>query len=77
MHSNGVPDYPYPVGEKGNFNGIDLGPHVNGASKLCGNKLNFPAWWVNGWGPPGDVSVESQGIENGLLGPGGGGEGNG
>jgi hypothetical protein len=62
MRANGVPNYPYPTGEKANFNGTGVDPNspqFERANKVCGDKLNLPAWWVNGWGPPGDVSVRS------------------
>jgi hypothetical protein len=62
MRTHGVPNYPYPTGEKDNFNGTGIDPNspqFERANKVCGDKLNFPAWWVNGWGPPGDVSVRS------------------
>lgn len=65
MRANGVPDYPYPTGEKANFNGTGVDPNspqFERANTLCGRKLHLPAWWVNGWGPPGDVSVESAGL---------------
>jgi hypothetical protein len=62
MRTTGVPGYPYPTGEKANFNGTGVDPNspqFERANKVCGDKLNLPAWWVNGWGPPGDVSVRS------------------
>lgn len=62
MRANGVANYPYPTGEKANFNstGVDPNsPQFERANKVCGDKLNLPAWWVNGWGPPGDVSVRT------------------
>ena len=62
MRANGIPNYPYPTGEKANFNGTGIDPNspkFQRANSVCGNKLNLPAWWVNGWGPPGDVSVST------------------
>lgn len=29
---------------------------------LCGKKLGLPVWWINGWGPPGDISVRMAGL---------------
>ena len=60
MRANGVPDFPYPTGEKANFNGTGVdpdSPFVVKAGKVCGQQIGAPAWWTNGWGPPGDVSV--------------------
>ena len=60
MRANGVPNYPYPTGEKANFNGTGVDPNspfVVKADKVCGQQIGAPAWWTNGWGPPGDVSV--------------------
>jgi hypothetical protein len=68
MRANGVPTYPFPSGgpdNKMNFNGtgIDLNsPSVVRANDLCGKKLGLPAWWINGWGPPGDISVGTAGL---------------
>jgi hypothetical protein len=68
MRANGVPTYPFPSGggsdNKMNFNGtgIDLNsPSVVRVNDLCGKKLGLPAWWINGWGPPGDISVGTAG----------------
>ncbi|HUC06208.1 MAG TPA: hypothetical protein VL961_12460 [Acidimicrobiales bacterium] len=64
MRANGVPAYPYPTGNTTNFNGTGVdptSPSVEKANKLCGQKLDLPAWWVNGTGPPGDVVVTSGG----------------
>jgi hypothetical protein len=61
MRANGVPNYPYPTGEKADFNatGVDPNsPFVVKAGKVCGQQIGAPPWWTNGWGPPGDVSVE-------------------
>ena len=60
MRANGVPNFPYPTGEKANFNGTGVdpdSPFVVKAGKVCGQQIGAPAWWTNGWGPPGDVSV--------------------
>jgi hypothetical protein len=62
MRANGVPNYPYPTGDKTNFNGTGVDPNsplVQRVNKLCGKKLGLPAWWINGTGPPGDVVVTS------------------
>lgn len=62
MRANGVPNFPYPVGDKTNFNGTGVNPNspaVIRVNDLCGKKLGLPAWWINGWGPPGDISVTS------------------
>ena len=37
-------------------------PRVVKISTTCGNKLGLPLWWSAGWGPPGDVSVSSAGL---------------
>jgi hypothetical protein len=63
MRANGVPNYPYPSGpddRETNFNGTGVNPdspQVQRVSDVCGKKLGLPAWWTNGWGPPGDISV--------------------
>jgi hypothetical protein len=60
MRANGVPNYPYPNGDKTSFIGTGVdpqSPEVEGVNDECGNKLHLPAWWVNGIGPPGDISV--------------------
>lgn len=68
MRANGLPDYPYPSGpdERAmNFNGTGVNPnspHVMKVNDYCGKKLGLPAWWINGWGPPGDISVKSSGL---------------
>lgn len=67
MRENGVPNYPYPSGpndSQGNFRGTGVNPNspsVVRATDLCGKKLGLPAWWINGWGPPGDVIVSNFG----------------
>lgn len=64
MRANGVPNYPDPTttgGEqKTNLRGIDMNsPFFIRANKLCGKKIGAPSWWINGWGPPGNISVTS------------------
>jgi hypothetical protein len=65
MRANGVPNYPYPSGpddSETNFNGTGVNPnspHVVDVNDYCGRKLGLPTWWINGWGPPGDISVRS------------------
>jgi hypothetical protein len=64
MRANGVPNYPYPTGNTTNFGGTGVDPNspsVENASKLCGEKLSLPGWWISGNGPPGDVVVSSGG----------------
>lgn len=64
IRANGVPNYPYAVGDKTYFNGTGVDPNsplVIRVGNYCGKKLGFPAWWINGWGPPGDISVQSGG----------------
>lgn len=73
MRANGVPNYPDPTGNQTNFNGTGVDPNsplVERVNKLCGDKLGFPAWWVNGTGPPGDVTVTSGGPTGGGPPPG-------
>jgi hypothetical protein len=68
MRANGVPDYPYPSGPDDsttNFNGSGVNPnspHVVKVNDYCGKKLGLPTWWINGWGPPGDIVVRTAGI---------------
>jgi hypothetical protein len=66
MRTHGVPNYPNSgPNDETNFNGTGVDPNspsVENASKVCGMKLSFPAWWIAGTGPPGDVSVQSAGI---------------
>ena len=62
MRANGVPNYPYPVGDTTNFNGTGINlnsPVFLSANNVCGKQIGAPAWWINGWGPPGDVSSSS------------------
>jgi hypothetical protein len=64
MRANGVPNFPYPTGNRTNFNGTGVDPNsplVQNVTKLCGKKLGLPAWWIDGTGPPGDVVVRSGG----------------
>jgi hypothetical protein len=76
MRANGIPNYPYPSGpddSETNFNGSGVNPNspaVVRVTELCGKKLGLPAWWINGWGPPGDISVSTAGIpDNGIPPP--------
>jgi hypothetical protein len=68
MRANGVPNYPYPSGpndSETNFIGSGVNPNSPSVVKvndLCGKKLGLPAWWINGWGPPGDISVGMAGL---------------
>lgn len=68
MRANGVPDYPYPSGpndSETNFNGTGVNPnspHVVKVNDYCGRKLGLPTWWINGWGPPGDISLSMSGL---------------
>lgn len=70
MRANGYPKFPYPSGiepdgnESTNFNGTGINPEspafLNGnANQACGKQIGAPAWWINSWGPPGDVVVSS------------------
>ena len=62
MRANGVPNYPYPQGDDTNFNGTGIdqsSPIFVKANSICGKQIGAPAWWINGWGPPGDVSSYS------------------
>jgi hypothetical protein len=64
MRANGVPNYPYPSGPDDSttdFNGSGVNPnspHVVKVNDYCGKKLGLPTWWINGWGPPGDIVVQ-------------------
>ena len=65
MRANGAPNYPYPTGNSTNFNGTGVdptSPAVIRVNNLCGRKLDLPAWWIAGTGPPGEVVVSSAGI---------------
>ena len=58
LRANGVSDYPDPTRNRTNLRGIDTNsPSFIRANKLCGKKIGAPAWWINGWGPPGNISV--------------------
>jgi hypothetical protein len=63
MRADGVPNFPFPYGpddSQTNFNGTGVdpdSPQVVRVNDLCGQKLGLPTWWINGWGPPGDISV--------------------
>jgi hypothetical protein len=62
MRADGVPNYPDSTGEKANFNGTGIDPNSPvflHANDVCGKRIQAPAYWINGWGPPGDVSVRS------------------
>jgi hypothetical protein len=62
MRANGVPNYPDPTGDKANFSGTGVDPNSPSfihANEICGKRIHAPAYWINGWGPPGDVSVRS------------------
>jgi hypothetical protein len=70
MRAHGVPNYPDPTGEKTNLTDIDMNsPFFVRANKLCGKQIGAPAWWINGWGPPGNISISN--IPPGGLPPGG------
>jgi hypothetical protein len=72
MRANGVPNYPYPTGNTTRFQGTGVDPNspqVENVSKLCGQKLSLPGWWVAGNGQPGEVSVSNVG-PNGSSNPG-------
>jgi hypothetical protein len=61
MRTHGVPNFPDP-GPNGetNFNGTGVDPNSPffvSANKVCAKQINAPAWWINGTGPPGDVTV--------------------
>jgi hypothetical protein len=67
LRANGYPTFPYPQGNRANFNGTGIDPtspaFVNGkANQTCGKQIGAPSWWTNGTGPPGDVVVSSAGI---------------
>lgn len=75
MRANGVPQYPYPQGNRTDFNGTGVDPNspaVMKVNELCGRKLNLPAWWISGNGRPGEVSVREV-VSNGAIPPGAGG----
>lgn len=75
MRAKGYPTYPYPSGieddghESTNFNGTGIDPEssalLNGnANQTYGKQIGAPARWINDWGPPGDVTVETAGVPN-------------
>jgi hypothetical protein len=77
MRANGFPTFPYPSGiesdghSRTNFNGTGIDPNspafLNGhANQMCGKQVGAPAWWINSWGPPGDVTVSMGGVPNGA-----------
>jgi hypothetical protein len=60
MRAHGVPNYPDPTGNRTNLRGIDMNsPFFIRANKLCGKQIGAPDWWINGWGPPGNISVSN------------------
>jgi hypothetical protein len=72
MRAHEVPNYPDPTNNstdnKTNLRAIDMNsPFFIRANKLCGKQIGAPAWWINGWGPPGNISVSN--IPPGGLGP--------
>jgi hypothetical protein len=72
MRANGFPGWPDPpsTGDKVNFNGTGVtptSPAARNATKVCGEKLGLPAWWIAGTGPPGDVSIRQ--VVGGPPGP--------
>lgn len=72
MRTHGVPNYPSST-QNGRikFSGVDPNSATfKSASKVCGKQVNAPAWWIDGTGRPGEVSVSSAGI--GPNGPGAG-----
>ncbi len=75
MRANGVPNFPFPYGpddSQTNFNGTGVNPNspqVEKVNDVCGRKLGLPVWWINGWGPPGDISVSPDTKGGPSLGP--------
>lgn len=71
MRANGVPNYPSPEPNdpsKTDFIGSGVNPNSPSVLKvndLCGKKLGLPTWWIQGWGPPGDISVGIAGLPGG------------
>jgi hypothetical protein len=50
--------------------GVDpTSPFVEKANELCGKQIGAPAWWINGTGGPGDVSVTNIGRRGPSGGP--------
>jgi hypothetical protein len=65
MRTHGVANYPTGTGESTNLLGINVNsPTFIRANSVCGRQIHAPAWWINGWGPPGDVSSSSGPIGN-------------
>jgi hypothetical protein len=66
MRTHGVPNYPDPGADgKTDFNGTGVdpsSPFFENANNVCGKQIDAPAWWIAGTGPPGDVTVTSQGL---------------
>jgi hypothetical protein len=65
MRANGVPDYPYPDGDRTNFIGTGVDPNspsVERVNQLCGKKLGLPTWWINGTDVPGEIEVNTAGM---------------
>ena len=75
MRANGVPNFPYPIGDKTDFQGTGVdptSPFVEKVNGVCGKKIGAPAWWTAGTGSPGDVSVSNvgpNGVPNGVPPP--------
>jgi hypothetical protein len=68
MRTHGVSNYPYPTGDTTNLLGINMNsPTFVRANSVCGRQIHAPAWWINGWGPPGDVSSQSGPINGGSA----------
>jgi len=60
MRTNGVANYPSPSGSETNLLNVNTNsPTFIHANVVCGRQIKAPAWWINGWGPPGDVSSSS------------------
>ena len=65
MRANGVPNYPYPTGNTTNFNGTGVDPNSplsRRPTMSVASRWTPPAWWIDGWGPPGDISVMPAGL---------------
>jgi hypothetical protein len=68
MRANGFPGYPSPSGpgdSQTSFQGTGVdptSPAVEKVSESCGKKLDLPAWWIAGTGPPGDITVGTAGM---------------
>jgi hypothetical protein len=60
MRTHGVANYPSPSGSESNLLNVNMNsPTFIRANIVCGQQIHAPAWWINGWGPPGDVSSSS------------------